>query len=81
MEMKRRFLLLNTEKGLFGECELFYNELLQGKSLFNINIISDKAKFYTYDYDIYESILEEFPKVKVDLQKAVPPHGICLRKM
>ena len=71
MEMKRRFLLLNTEKGLFGECELFYNELLQGKSLFNINIISDKAKFYTYDYDIYESILEEFPKVKVDLHKAV----------
>ena len=70
MELKRKFLVLNTERSSFGECEFLYPQL-KSCSLFTVNVISEKAKFYTFDYEKHLVLLSEFPKLNEELHKAV----------
>ena len=70
MELKRKFLVLNTERSSFGECEFLYPQL-KSCSLFTVNVISEKAKFYTFDYEKHLALLSEFPKLNEELHKAV----------
>lgn len=69
MEIKRKFLIKNTELSLFGEYEFLYPQL-NACSLFSVNVISDKAKLYTLDYDKYLQLLNKFSFINNELQEA-----------
>ncbi len=66
LNLKRKFLIYTSEKGLFGDYELFYNL----PSIFTANIISKEIKLFLFSYERYYKAKKENYSIYEGLQKS-----------
>ncbi len=66
LNLKRKFLIYTSEKGLFGDYELFYDL----PSIFTANIISKEIKLFLFSYERYYKAKKENYSIYEGLQKS-----------
>ena len=66
LNLKRKFLIYTSEKGLFGDYELFFDL----PSIFTANIISKEIKLFLFSYEKYYKAKKENASIYEGLQKS-----------
>ena len=64
LNLKRKLLIFSSEKGLFGDLELYFNL----KSLFNATVISKEIKLFIYSFEKFNTIYKEVYSLREGLK-------------
>ncbi len=64
LNLKRKLLIFSSEKGLFGDLELYFNL----KSLFNATVVSKEIKLFLYSYEKFNTIYKEVYSLREGLK-------------